>query len=168
MRKRLDAQVLKCTQLIWDFISITQNLIMPSEPDKRTLLIPVNLGTPAQYDRSIFPLMRLKDQSGLAQADLVLEATLDEVFKIHDMAADKTQFQDLVSATKLAYDKLVLERDRLEQQKKSINPVNLSISFDSVARGSREKVVHEYQDHIGEDAKAITFCCLDKYRARRI
>lgn len=98
---------------------------MPSEPDHRTLFIPVNLGTPAQYDRSIFPLMRLKDQSGLVQADLVLEATLDEVFKIREMAADKTQVQDLVAATKLAYDKLVLERDRLEQQKKSINPVKI-------------------------------------------
>ncbi|KAG1906706.1 uncharacterized protein F5891DRAFT_1182116 [Suillus fuscotomentosus] len=75
--------------------------------------------------------MRLKDQSGLAQADLVLEATLDEVFKIHDMAADKTQFQDLVSATKLAYDKLVIERDRLEQQKKSINPVKLFSAYRS-------------------------------------
>ncbi|KAG1799167.1 uncharacterized protein BJ212DRAFT_1402272 [Suillus subaureus] len=104
---------------------------MPSEPDHRTLLIPVNLGTPAQYDRSIFPLMRLKDQSGLAQADLVLEATLDEVFKIREMAADKTHVQDLVAATKLAYDKLVLERDRLEQQKKSINPVKLFSAYRS-------------------------------------
>ncbi|KAG1885164.1 hypothetical protein F4604DRAFT_1918824 [Suillus subluteus] len=104
---------------------------MPSEPDHRTLLIPVNLGTPAQYDRSIFPLMRLKDQSGLAQADLVLEATLDEVFKIREMASDKTQVQDLVAATKIAYDKLVLERDRLEQQKKSINPVKLFSAYRS-------------------------------------
>ncbi|KAG2153110.1 uncharacterized protein EDB93DRAFT_1136680 [Suillus bovinus] len=104
---------------------------MPSEPDRRTLLIPVNLGSPAQYDRSIFPLMKLKDQSGLAQADLVLEATLDEVFRIREMAADKTQFQDLLAATKLAYDKLVLERDRLEQQKKSINPVKLFSAYRS-------------------------------------
>ncbi|KAG1717726.1 uncharacterized protein EDB91DRAFT_1189412 [Suillus paluster] len=104
---------------------------MPSEPDRRTFVIPVNLGTPAQYDQSIFPLMRLKDKSSLAQVDVVLEATLDEVFKIRQMAADPTQVRDIVTATKVSYDKLVLERERLETQRKSFNPVKLFSAYRS-------------------------------------
>ncbi|KAG1746006.1 uncharacterized protein EDB91DRAFT_1120156 [Suillus paluster] len=104
---------------------------MPAEPDRRTLLIPANLGTPAQYDRSIFPIMRLKDKNTLGQIDIVLEATLDEVFKIRQMATDKKQLQELLAETKVEYDNLVAEKEKLQQQNKSFNPVKLFSAYRS-------------------------------------
>ncbi|KAG2129473.1 hypothetical protein DEU56DRAFT_495392 [Suillus clintonianus] len=102
---------------------------MPSEQNRRTLLIPANLGTAAQYDRSIFPVMRLKDSSTFGQINVVLEATLDEVFRIRDMAADKKQVEDLITEAKASYDVLVLERERLQKQKKTFNPVKLFSAY---------------------------------------
>ncbi|KAG2125999.1 uncharacterized protein EDB93DRAFT_1257848 [Suillus bovinus] len=104
---------------------------MPSEPERQTLLIPLNLGTPAQYDPSIFPVMRLKDTSTLGQVGIVLEATLDEVFKIHKMATDKKKIQDLLAETKASYDTLVLKKEELQRQKKSFNPVKLFSAYRS-------------------------------------
>ncbi|KAG2051566.1 hypothetical protein BDR06DRAFT_1010284 [Suillus hirtellus] len=82
---------------------------MPSESERQTFIIPVNLGTPAQYDPSIFPVMRVKDTSTLGQIGIVLEATLDEA----------------------SYDTLVLKREELQRQKKSFNPVKLFSAYRS-------------------------------------
>ncbi|KAG1886825.1 uncharacterized protein F5891DRAFT_1200675 [Suillus fuscotomentosus] len=102
---------------------------MPSESERQTFLIPVNLGTPAQYDPSIFPVMRVKDTSTLGQISIVLEAMLDEVLKIHQMATDKKKIQDLLAETKASYDTLVLKREELQRQKKSFNPVKLFLAY---------------------------------------
>ncbi|KAJ8588516.1 hypothetical protein M405DRAFT_934028 [Rhizopogon salebrosus TDB-379] len=107
---------------------------MTSEPDserREAFYIPLNLGTATQYDQSIFPLLKLKDKNTLDQVDIVLEATLSEIFKIRQMAADTRHFRDLIADTKSSYDKLVLKREKLEKQQKSFNPVKLFSTYRS-------------------------------------
>ncbi|KAG1751143.1 hypothetical protein EDB19DRAFT_1904002 [Suillus lakei] len=125
---------------------------MASEAERRTLLIPVNLGIPAQYDRSLFPAMRLKDTSTLGQVGIVLEATLDEVFKIHKMAADKKKIKDLLAETKASYDTLVLKREELRKQKKSFNPVKLFSAYRST------RLLVEAVKELYTDTRVILAC----------
>jgi hypothetical protein len=81
---------------------------MPPEQERQTILIPMNLGSPSQYDRSIFPLMKIKKMGGLDQLDIVLEATMDELFKIREMAGNLQQLETLHRSAMNEYDKHVL------------------------------------------------------------
>lgn len=81
---------------------------MPSEQERQTILIPLNLGSPSQYDRSIFPLMQMKRMNSLDQVDIVLEATMDELFKIREMAGNLKQLETVFVSAKQEYDKYVL------------------------------------------------------------
>ncbi|KAG1738037.1 hypothetical protein EDB19DRAFT_1716022 [Suillus lakei] len=96
---------------------------MSSEQERQTVLIPLNLGSPSQYDRSIFPLMRMKHRDILDQVNIVLEATLDELFKMRDMAGNLTELETVFVNAKEEYDRLKSEKNELENQKTS--PFNL-------------------------------------------
>jgi hypothetical protein len=75
----------------------------PGSP-RQTLLIPLNLGSPTQYDRSVFPLMKVKGKNSIHQVDIVLEATLDEIYKIRQMVGNEENFQRLIRNAKAQYD----------------------------------------------------------------
>ncbi|KAG0696948.1 hypothetical protein DFH29DRAFT_948710 [Suillus ampliporus] len=106
---------------------------MTSQQKRRTLLIPVNLGSPARYDRSIFPLMRVKGKSpSLQEVDFVLEGTLDEIFKMRHMAGNKVELQQLVLDAKDEYDALNSEKTELEERRKSLNPIKLFSTYRSI------------------------------------
>lgn len=79
---------------------------MPSDPNRphQTLLIPLDLGSATQYDRSVFPLMKVKAKTPLVKVDMVLEATLDEIYKIREMVGNEENFQRLIRNAKAQYD----------------------------------------------------------------
>jgi hypothetical protein len=105
---------------------------MTSEPESRqTIFIPLKLGKADRYDRSIFPFMRVKNNSALGLVDLALECTLDEILKIREMVTDKKNFQDLIADAKFSYDNLRLQRDKLAGQQKSINPLKQFTAYRS-------------------------------------
>ncbi|KAG2148694.1 uncharacterized protein EDB93DRAFT_1144317 [Suillus bovinus] len=104
---------------------------MSSEQERKTIIIPLNLGSPSQYDQSIFPLMKMKRMSSLDQVDIVLEATMDELFKIHEMAGDLKQLEAVFVSAKKEYDKLKLKKEGLENQKTSFNPLKVYSTYRS-------------------------------------
>ncbi|KAG2338907.1 hypothetical protein BDR05DRAFT_968725 [Suillus weaverae] len=106
---------------------------MSSEKERQTILFPVNLGSPSQYDRSIFPLMKMKRMNSLDQVDIVLEATMDELFKIREMAGNSKQLENVYKSAKHEYDlfKSKKEKLELENQKTSFNPVKLFSTYRS-------------------------------------
>ncbi|KAG2039666.1 hypothetical protein BDR03DRAFT_1090333 [Suillus americanus] len=107
---------------------------MPSPVQERqTFFIPVNLGSPERYDRSIFPLMRVKSPS-LQEVDFVLEATLDEIFRMRNMAGNIDELQQLILDAKDEYDALNSEKEKLERlaHKKSLNPIKLISTYRSI------------------------------------
>ncbi|OJA10333.1 hypothetical protein AZE42_07350 [Rhizopogon vesiculosus] len=105
---------------------------MSSEQQRQTLLIPMNLGSPSQYDRSIFPLMKMNDKGSLDQVDIVLEATMDELYRIRDMAGNLAELELVFQNAKSQYDKLLSQKEQLEKQKKSVNPLKLFSSYRSI------------------------------------
>lgn len=108
---------------------------MPSQQERQTYVIPVNLGPPTRYDQSIFPLMKLKGKSpSLQEVDFVLEATLDEIFRMRDMAGNINELQQLILDAKDEYDALNSEKIKLEQlgRKKSLNPIKLISTYRSI------------------------------------
>ncbi|KAG2040589.1 hypothetical protein BDR03DRAFT_1007794 [Suillus americanus] len=105
---------------------------MSSEQEHQTILIPLNLGSPSQYDRSIFPLMKMKRMNDLDQVDIVLEATMDELFKIREMAGNLKQLDRVFVRAKEEYDKLKSKKEHLENQKTSFNPVKLFLTYRSI------------------------------------
>ncbi|KAG1863838.1 hypothetical protein F4604DRAFT_1031970 [Suillus subluteus] len=119
---------------------------MPSQPESpQTVFIPIKLGKAARYDPSIFPFMRVKNNSAIGLVDLALECTLDEIFKIREMVTDKKNFQDLVADAKFSYDNLRLQRDKLADRRKSINPLKQLSAYRS-SRLLVEAGVTLYQD----------------------
>ncbi|KAG1844320.1 hypothetical protein DFJ58DRAFT_731237 [Suillus subalutaceus] len=108
---------------------------MSSEQERQTIVIPMNLGSPSQYDPSIFPLMKMKRIDNLDQVAIVIEATLDELFKIRDMAGNLTELESIFADTK----EEVTLREKRAGNPKDILPsceIVLEISFPSTARSS--------------------------------
>lgn len=81
---------------------------MAGQSPRQTLLLPVNLGSPAQYEPSVFPLSRIRGTgTAIEQVDLFLEATLDEMYKLRQMAGDTGKLQALLHNAKTQYDECV-------------------------------------------------------------
>jgi len=84
---------------------------MTSKPksSRQTLLFPIPLASPSQYERSVFPIkkLNLKDESPLNQVNYFLEATLDEMIKIRQMLGDEKTFRELMRNAKTQYDEYV-------------------------------------------------------------
>jgi hypothetical protein len=105
---------------------------MSSEQERQSIIIPLNLGSPSQYDPSIFPLLKMKRLSDLDRVDLALEATMDELFKIREMAGNPKQLDRVFVRAKEEYDKLKAKKEQLEDQKTSFNPVKLFSTYRSM------------------------------------
>ncbi|KAG1901897.1 uncharacterized protein F5891DRAFT_1026024 [Suillus fuscotomentosus] len=105
---------------------------MSPEQERQTVLIPMNLGSPSQYDRTIFPLMKIKRGCSLDQVDIVLEATLDELFKIRDMAKNLTELETVFVNAKEEYDRLKSGRKEVANQSASFSPVKLYSRYRSL------------------------------------
>lgn len=76
---------------------------MPSQDGRQRLFIPADFGSPARYDPSIFPLLRVK--GNLHNVDLVLEATLDEIYRICHLAGNRDELQQVILEARQEYDK---------------------------------------------------------------
>ncbi|KAH7889022.1 hypothetical protein F5I97DRAFT_779787 [Phlebopus sp. FC_14] len=97
-----------------------------SSSARRTFVIPVRLGRVADYDQSIFPISQLKSTAGLLrEGDLLLEATLDEMTKIFNMSRDLKNHQNFLQDSKGQFDDLMKQKNQLEKQRKSMNPLKL-------------------------------------------
>ncbi|OAX32060.1 hypothetical protein K503DRAFT_777036 [Rhizopogon vinicolor AM-OR11-026] len=106
---------------------------MSSQQDSKTFLIPLNLGSPARYDRSIFPLMRVKGKgSSLNEVDLVLQATMDELIKMKHMVGNSAEFKQLIDNAKLQYDLLLDDKEDLEKSGKTFNPMKMLSTYRSI------------------------------------
>ncbi|KAG1806100.1 uncharacterized protein BJ212DRAFT_790965 [Suillus subaureus] len=105
---------------------------MAEQPKRRTLLFPIDLGSPAQYDQSVFPLSKVQGKDTISEVNLYLEATLDEIFKISQMAGNAEDFQELIYDAKTQYDELIAGKKKIEQQRKSWNPVKKFSAYRSV------------------------------------
>lgn len=74
----------------------------------------------------------MKRRDNLDQVDIVLEATLDELFKIRDMAGNLTELETIFANAKKEYDRLQSERTELENKKTSFHPVKLISRYRSL------------------------------------
>lgn len=92
---------------------------MPSAKD-RTIVIPLRLGPVSRVNRSLFSLFRMKDT--MRQGSLFLEATLDEIVQIRQMAEHKSEFGHLFENAKDQYDELMGQKEALEARKVSLKP----------------------------------------------
>lgn len=143
---------------------------MSSEQERQTVLIPMNLGSPSQYDRSMFPLMKMKRSGSRDQVDIVLEATLDELFKIRDMAGNLLELETVFVSAKAEYDRLKSERKELQNQKKSLHPIKWFSRYRSLrllaaaaedlyrqARGSSEELRRKLLSVNGQDVQPVDY-----------
>ncbi|KAG1848166.1 hypothetical protein C8R48DRAFT_410877 [Suillus tomentosus] len=105
---------------------------MAKQPTRRTLLFPMDLGSPAQYERSVFPLSRVRGKSRINQMDLYLEATLSEIFKMRDNIGNAENSKRLLRNAKKQYDDLMVDKEKIQQQRKSLNPVKQFSAYRSV------------------------------------
>ncbi|KAG2074005.1 hypothetical protein BDR04DRAFT_1140864 [Suillus decipiens] len=105
---------------------------MAEQPTRRTLLLPMDLGSPAKYEQSVFPLSRVQGKSTINQVDLVLEATLDEIFKIRQMVGNTENSQRLIHNAKAQYDQIMTDKGKIERQRKSLNPIKIFSAYRSV------------------------------------
>ncbi|KAG2367124.1 hypothetical protein BDR07DRAFT_1479490 [Suillus spraguei] len=108
---------------------------MAEQRTRQTLLLSMDLGSLAQYEQSIFPLSRVQGKgTTVDQVDLYLQATLNEIFKIRIITRDSENFQDLIYNAKTQYDELntMLKTRKMEQQRKSLNPIKMFSAYRSV------------------------------------
>ncbi|KAF8838517.1 hypothetical protein BDN67DRAFT_971440 [Paxillus ammoniavirescens] len=103
---------------------------MPSN-DRQTVILPVRLGPARGYDRAIFPLARFKGTGPLQEGDLLLEATMDEMYNIREMSKGLESGREVLQDTKAVYDDMIDERARIEelQRQKLYNPVKVYSRF---------------------------------------
>ncbi|KIK80841.1 hypothetical protein PAXRUDRAFT_833306 [Paxillus rubicundulus Ve08.2h10] len=105
---------------------------MPSN-DRQTVILPVKLGPARSYDRTIFPLARFKGMGPLREGDLLLRATMNEMYNIRDMAKglDSSRELELLRDAKQRYDGLVEERVKLgeSEEEKLYNPLKVYSRF---------------------------------------
>lgn len=99
---------------------------------EQTIYIPISLGSKSQFDPSMFRLMKMKRSSTQDQVDVVLEATLDELFKIRDMAGNFTEVEAIFRNAKDEHDKLELARKELGNLKKSYHPIKMFSRYRSL------------------------------------
>jgi hypothetical protein len=92
----------------------------------------MDLGSPSQYEQSVFPLSRVQGQNTISQVDLVLEATLDEIFKIRQMVGNSENSQRLLQNAKAQYDQIMIDKGKMERHRKSLNPVKIFSAYRSV------------------------------------
>ncbi|KAG1772592.1 hypothetical protein EV702DRAFT_1133422 [Suillus placidus] len=143
---------------------------MSSEQERQTVLFPVNLGSPSQYDRSIFPLMKMKRMNSLDQVDIVLEATMDELFKIREMAGNLKELEKVYENAKDEYDKLNSKKEELENRKTTFNPVKLFTTYRSIrllagagkdlykqTRSTSEKLRRRLLSANGQDVQPVDY-----------
>ncbi|OAX33045.1 hypothetical protein K503DRAFT_557710 [Rhizopogon vinicolor AM-OR11-026] len=76
--------------------------------------------------------MKIKNRGSLDQVDIVLEATMDELYKIRTMAGNLTNLETVFQNAKGEYDQLSSQKAQLESQKKSFNPVKLFSTYRSM------------------------------------
>ncbi|KAH7889054.1 hypothetical protein F5I97DRAFT_1925614 [Phlebopus sp. FC_14] len=91
--------------------------------NRQTVVLPLNLGLAGSYNRDLFPLVKIKGT--VYEGDLLLQATLDELTKIHQMAKHLYSYGKSLDDAKMLYDVLMEKRERLEEQPKSINPIKI-------------------------------------------
>ncbi|KAL4063581.1 hypothetical protein V8B97DRAFT_2019519 [Scleroderma yunnanense] len=90
---------------------------------RRTILVPFNLGPASNYDPTIFPIF--KPQGPLEEGDIFLIATMNEMAKIRDMSKHVCDYRQLLENLKQKYDELVDQKEALEMQQVSFNPIKL-------------------------------------------
>ncbi|KIJ18441.1 hypothetical protein PAXINDRAFT_167042 [Paxillus involutus ATCC 200175] len=103
---------------------------MPSN-DRQTVILPVRLGPARNYDRAIFPLARFKGTGLLQKGDLLLQATMDEMYNIREMSKGLDSSCTVLQGSKRRYDELADERAKLEDLRgqKLYNPFKLYSRF---------------------------------------
>ncbi|KAF9232662.1 hypothetical protein BU15DRAFT_80966 [Melanogaster broomeanus] len=92
-----------------------------------TVLVPLNLGSAANYDSTLFPLARLKAKGSIHTGHLFLQLTLEEMLKIYELSKNlnSESTRELLQQASDAYNALMRQKVTLEQQQKSINPFKL-------------------------------------------
>jgi hypothetical protein len=92
----------------------------------------MDLGSPAQYEQSVFPISRVRKGSTIDKVDFVLEATLDEIFKIRQMVGNAENTKRLIDNAKTQYDELMSGKQKAQQQQKSRNPFKIFAAYRSI------------------------------------
>ncbi|KAG1901894.1 uncharacterized protein F5891DRAFT_1186917 [Suillus fuscotomentosus] len=105
---------------------------MAKQPIRRTLLFPMDLGSLVQYQRSVFPISRVQRKGLIGEVDFFLESTLDEIFRMRNFVGNTKNFQLLIKNATTRYDDLMIDKQEIEQQRKSLNPVKKFSAYRSV------------------------------------
>ncbi|KIJ60043.1 hypothetical protein HYDPIDRAFT_117734 [Hydnomerulius pinastri MD-312] len=100
--------------------------------DRRTVVIPIDLGAAAKYDQSVFPLSSYRNRDSLGRGDFLLDATLEEMLKISAMGTDLSQNTDFFIATKARYDELMSKKETLESRPRTFSPFKAYANYRAV------------------------------------
>ena len=71
----------------------------------QTVVVPVALGEASSFNRAIFPLSSYRKGDSLTRGDLFLDATLNEMLKITKIGSNPQQWEEIVTTTKVKYDR---------------------------------------------------------------
>lgn len=95
-------------------------------------LYPLSLGLAGRYNRSVFPLLKLK--SSLYDADVALVATMDELIKMRQLVKNNAEFKKVIHDSKLQYDDLLENKENLANAltKKTFNPFKMLSTYRAV------------------------------------
>ncbi|KIJ08470.1 hypothetical protein PAXINDRAFT_172903 [Paxillus involutus ATCC 200175] len=100
--------------------------------ERRTLIIPLDLGPASKYDPVVFPVSSYRGKGSLARGGFLLEATLDELLRMKAMAAALSQNDDFIITTKAKYDELIVKKNNLEDQPKTLNPFKFFTNYRAI------------------------------------
>ncbi|KAL4063906.1 hypothetical protein V8B97DRAFT_1989977 [Scleroderma yunnanense] len=94
-----------------------------SSSTQKTVAISLPLGLASDYDRTMFPVLRVKGAK--EKGNLYLEATLEEMIRIREMAKYKSGYDHLLQNSKLQYDELRKRQVKIQNQRASFNPFKI-------------------------------------------
>ncbi|KAL4072108.1 hypothetical protein J3A83DRAFT_4239048 [Scleroderma citrinum] len=127
-----------------------------SSSTRKTVTIPLPLGSASDYDRMMFPVLRVKGAK--EKGDLYLQATLDEIIKIKDMAKNRGGYDHLLQNAKSQYDVLKKTQTKLQQRPATLNPFKL------FANQRRARLFHEAGKLLYQSTRVLVCncCCVTR------
>lgn len=80
-----------------------------SSTNPTTAIVPLDLGTAAAFDQSIFPLAYYESSDNFSKGTFLIKATLDEMAKIQELGTELlNKHQDFIFNTRMKVEELVL------------------------------------------------------------
>ncbi|KAN0091509.1 hypothetical protein V8E55_005075 [Tylopilus felleus] len=94
-----------------------------------TAIVPINLGTAAAFDQSVFPLAYYEGGNNLSKGTFLIRATLDEMEKIAQLGIDLNKNEDFIFNTRLNLETLRAQEEKILDNRKTLNPFKAFLNY---------------------------------------